>query len=372
MKITINRKELLTKLTTVRKACPSRPRMPILGNVLMFCAGPRLTLLATNLDYELTAVVEAVDAVTEPGMITIEPKLLIEILRVSTDEEVMLEATDVSAAMQGIPLSVMAAKDYPRMKNVHALDGVLEIPDIKNVLSRALWAMATEDSRPALNSVYLNVTDGKASMVTANGYAMAVLSVSDECTLAASVLIPAETVALLTKVAGKKDAVTITTAAEYAILTVGEYTITTPLVLGTFPNFRQLIPDEGTVLEFNADQALRQLKVLAATEPSCGIIRLEATDGVLRLSAKAADAEDDTVMSLSIPADGECKIAIDIKYLKAAIIACNMPTYHKTIRLTTTNPRSPMKFTTGDGEDVFVVMPMFVQWPDDVSKGDSQ
>jgi DNA polymerase-3 subunit beta len=68
MKLTLERSALLTGLSHVQSVVERRNTIPILSNVLMGGEGGRLTLVATDLDIEVSESVEA--GVDAPGQVT--------------------------------------------------------------------------------------------------------------------------------------------------------------------------------------------------------------------------------------------------------------------------------------------------------------
>ena len=132
------------------------------------------------------------------------------------------------------------------------------------------------------------------------------------------------------------------------------------LIQGTFPSIAALIPQNCTwALTCSTDELEA---AIAACQPFCedgsGILRLEAAEGELTLSAAA---EGEGSIRRTIPAEvvRQARIAFNLRYLRDAVAAAG-----DTFSLAGTSPSRPALITEGEHREV--IMPMFVQWAEKV------
>ena len=119
MKMSIEKAVLLKALGHVQNVVERRNTIPILSNVLMSGESGKLTLVATDLDIEISEDTEAqVDA---PGEITAPAHTLYDIARKLPDgAQVSLkigsdDRLDVDAGRSHFTLPILPAGDFPKM-----------------------------------------------------------------------------------------------------------------------------------------------------------------------------------------------------------------------------------------------------------------
>ena len=231
--------------------------------------------------------------------------------------------------------------------------GALELSE---ALSRVVPFTAKEDNRPVLQCVLFKVADGKLTMVSADGFRLAMVKLDfdgDE----GQVLINRDE--LRGVISALRRAYRVRVGFEKS----GESLDGMSLVLdtevirykwrgadGNFPDYEKLIPaDFNTFVSFDTNKAIRAVSSLKVLSDSKAYpIDLTIGNGKLVMSSP-----DDKGLA-EIPADtqGEGKIRLDGSYLADALRACG-----GMVELKLVNSSSPMLFTSPDYE--LVVMPMF-------------
>jgi len=222
--------------------------------------------------------------------------------------------------------------------------------EFATALARLIPWAATEDNRPVLQCIRLAGEDGKLTMVTANGYGLAIETI--DCDVTGDVLVSAEDVKPVIPALRKSQRVRVSIDGNGD----GPHTLSikTELIryewagqVGTFPAYGKLVPSEFSVTaHLDTVDALRAAKSLANLAES-GAIDLHIGDGKLTMSNP-----DETGQSeLPADTDGEMTIRADAGYIATALQGCG-----GMADLKLTAPSSPMLFSA-NGFSV-VVMPM--------------
>ena len=144
-------------------------------------------------------------------------------------------------------------------------------------------------------------------------------------------------------------------------LTLGEATLTTQLLMGDFPNYHTLIPeDQSRQVTFDAAEAYRAVRMLSGmAEDGSGIIRMNWEADAIEFSAGADDLGN---IAQTMPATihGEPgRIAYNSRYLLEYLAS-----KEGLILMETSTVSSPGRFTHARSPNL-VLMPMFVQWGDE-------
>ena len=240
--------------------------------------------------------------------------------------------------------------------------GALELSE---VLSRILPFTAKEDNRPVLQCVLFKVAEGKLTMVSADGFRLAVVKLDfdgDE----GQVLINRDELRGVTSALRRARRVRVSFEKSGDSLDGMSLTLDTELIRyrwrgaeGDFPEYEKLIPAEfNTLTSFDTNEALKAVSSLKVLSDSKSYpIDLSIGNGKVIMS------NPDDKGQAEIPADtqGEVKVRLDGSYLADALRACG-----GMVELKLTDGKSPMLFTSPDYE--LVVMPMLTsesQKPED-------
>jgi len=231
--------------------------------------------------------------------------------------------------------------------------GALELSE---ALSRVVPFTAKEENRPVLQSVLFRVQDGKLTLVSADGFRLAMVKLdfdSDE----GQVLINRDELRGVISALRRAYRVRVSFEKSGESLDGMSLVLDTELIRyrwrgmdGNFPEYEKLIPtDFNTFVSFDTNEALKAVSSLKALSDSKAYpIDLSIGNGKLTMSSP------DDKGQAEIPADtqGEGKIRLDGSYLADALRACG-----GMVELKLVNSTSPMLFTSPNYE--LVVMPMF-------------
>ncbi|MFC2040727.1 hypothetical protein ACFLTY_00165 [Chloroflexota bacterium] len=240
--------------------------------------------------------------------------------------------------------------------------GALELSE---VLSRILPFTAKEDNRPVLQCVLFKVAEGKLTLVSADGFRLAVVKLDydgDE----GQVLINRDELRGVTSALRRARRVRVSFEKSGDSLDGMSLTLDTELIRykwrgadGDFPEYEKLIPAEfNTLTSFDTNEALKAVSSLKVLSDSKAY-PIDLTIG----NGRVIMSNPDDKGQAEIPADtqGEGKVRIDGSYLADALRACG-----GMVELKLTDGKSPMLFTSPDYE--LVVMPMLTsesQKPED-------
>ena len=240
-----------------------------------------------------------------------------------------------------------------RSNSVKPNVGALELAD---ALARVLPFTATDDARPVLQGVNFIAKDGKLTIVSADGFRLAIMSLDYD---------DGEGQALISRVdlAGVVNALKRARRARVSFEPSGEnldgmsLVIDTELIRykwasvnGDYPDWQKLIPTEfhcqAHFDTIEAIKAVNSLKTLS-DKPTDYPIDLTIGDGKVVM----ANPDDKGQAELQADTDGEVKVRIDGRYLGQALRACG-----GMVELKVTTPQSPLLFSSNGYQ--LVVMPM--------------
>ena len=298
------RDQLLTPLQAVSGIVEKRHTLPILSNVLLEKKGNQLTLLATDVEIQITTSTDASSGDGD-GAITVGARKLQDILRSLPDSsEVSLVLDDkklqLRAGKSRFTLQTLPADDFPRM----ALgDNKLRSISVtqkafRHLLGQTQFAMASQDVRYYLNGLLLLVDGPELKAVATDGHRLAYASMSLENIEEGprqEFILPRKTVIELNRVLGdSEDPLQIELSANQVRFQFGEVVLVSKLIDGKFPDYERVIPvalkNTVTLKRTSLLQSMIRAAILT-TEKFRGV-RLMLASGVLKIMSTNAEQEE--------------------------------------------------------------------------------
>ena len=377
MRLSCLQENLSRGLSVVGRAVATRTTLPITQNILLSTDQSRLKLAATNLEIAISTWIGA--QVEEEGSITIPARLLTEFVNSLPSEHI-----DISSIAQPKGLNLKCARfkaningtdaeDFPPIPTVESgVIGKFEPKALKDAITHVAFAAATEDSRPVLTGIKVEITGQEFTFAAADGFRLAVYkgTLAEPMTEDVSFIIPGRAFQEINRLIGNQEALVefmVTPSKSQALFRLDNVEIVSQLIQGTFPNYSQLIPESyGTRIVVDLEEFSRATKSAAIfARDGSGIVRLQGlgasngSSGRLSISSRAEELGDNQgEIDGKIEGD-EAKIAFNSKYLTEVLDVLGKGE----VALETTTPSSPGVLRPLDKEGyVHVVMPMFVQW----------
>lgn len=322
--IKTQRDNLLSPLQSVSGIVEKRHTLPILSNVLLEKKGDTLTLLATDIEIQITTQGQAEGG--EDGAVTVAARKLQDILRAlpgSGEITLQLEGSrlQVRAGKSRFNLQTLPADDFPRMaiNEGDAKKLSLSQKQFKQLLAQSQFAMAAQDVRYYLNGLLLLVDGNELRAVATDGHRLAYAAMPIEQSLPRQELIlPRKTVLELSRLlADSDDPVHITLGTNQARFSFGHIDLVTKLIDGKFPDYERVIPatlkhslplDRLPLL-----QSLQRAAIL--TNEKFRGVRLLLADNSMKINAANSEQEE-AQEEIEVAYDGDAlDIGFNVSYL---------------------------------------------------------
>ncbi len=267
-----------------------------------------------------------------------------------------------------IPLNFVDHTESTKPK----LTGVcLDTQELIEALNFVIHGIASDDTRLVLACVCFDSESGTLSLVTADGFRLSIAKVAVKSIRENKVMIyrddiPKLLAFLKSNIEGKGkhkfwlDTYMHTTKKTIQFMS-DKGGVEFDKVQGEFPDYSQLIPKDGTRIEFIASQMIEGVKALShIAKDGSGIIRLVFSKGEsvgkITLTARSEELGDSRVECDAL-VEADCKIGVNSKYLIDLLRECG----DSRITLRVTTPSSPMVFDVSEFKQE-TLMPMLVQW----------
>lgn len=364
MKFTIQREELLKPLQMVLGAVERRQTLPILGNVLMVVNSHQLALTATDLEVELVGRVTLNDP-ADAGTITVPARKLMDICRNLSDQSILDinldgEKFTIKAGRSRFSLSTLSADDFPNLEDAPGeLEFSIKNKELSHLLHCTYFSMAQQDVRYYLNGMLLEIENDLLRSVATDGHRLAVSTVklATNSTEQQFIIPRKGVVELMRLLDDSDDDVAVTITKNHIRVSAKDFTFTSKLIDGRFPDYQRVIPKGGDKqIIFDKDylkQALTRVSILS-NEKYRGV-RVSLSNGLLSLAANNPDQEE-AEEQLEVDYMGEdLEIGFNVSYILDVL--SSIPTGE--VRMTLSNPDSSLLLESlADEKSSYVVMPM--------------
>jgi DNA polymerase-3 subunit beta len=365
MQFTIQREALLKPLQLVAGVVERRQTLPVLSNVLLVVDGNTLSLTGTDLEVELVGRIQLEEA-AEAGEITVPARKLMDICKsLPDDSTISFKLEDNKAVIKAgrtrFTLATLPATDFP---NVEEGPGSMSFSvnqnKLRRLIERTSFAMAQQDVRYYLNGMLLEINKGQLRAVATDGHRMAM------CTLDADIdsqeryqlIVPRKGILELARLLGEADdLVSIVLGTHHIRATTGDFTFTSKLVDGKFPDYERVLPRGGDKIVLADRQVLRNAfsrTAILSNEKYRGI-RLMLSDSLLKIQAnnpEQEEAEEDIAVDYTGSA---LEIGFNVSYLLDVMNVLS----NEQVKLILSDANSSALVQESESDDsVYVVMPM--------------
>ena len=288
MKFRCERDVLVEALGTAGRAVSSRGgALPVLSGVRLELAGDELRLAGTDLD--LTIQTDTSVAGEADGVCVVPARLAADIVRALEPGAVVVEADDdevrITSGRSQFAVRMLPVDEFPRVP-VPSGDAVtLSGSDFAEALRQVVRAASADDARPVLTGVLMAAEESGLRLVSTDSYRLAVRDLPGTTVLreGQKVLVPSRALNELQRLVASAPETTLRLGEHDATFEVGPVRLTTRLIEGEFPNYRQLIPSSYPnrliVGKEPLLDALRRVKLLVRDQTTPVRIALRA-DGI--------------------------------------------------------------------------------------------
>jgi DNA polymerase-3 subunit beta len=371
MRLTVDRREISSKLALAGRILPSRMMIPSFEHIGLSARDGSVELRAT--DIEIGLRLPLLGTIEEPGGAAL-PKITVNVVRSMPDGHITIEsATDgnqvtISGGGSSFSMNSIPESDLLEIPPAVALcDAVLRASDFCAAVARVTKAASNDQTRPVLTGVLMRIDEDGLTMVATDSYRLAVARAPLSDTPAGpwdgiaprEALVPSRAFAEFSRVVSALDAGRVEIAlSEHAVFRASGASLISRLIEGQFPDFRKILPENFEhEFAFNRAEllgAIKRIGTIAKDRP----IRLRFADGGMTVSATNelfGSGEE------RIPANysGEpLEICFNPRFLREGIEMVDHPEVHLAI----INPLRPMMIFGENKDDGFyLLMPMKLQ-----------
>jgi DNA polymerase-3 subunit beta len=366
VKLSLSTADLLAQLQTTTRVASTRSAVQALSGVMLAAeegAGPEL--LAT--DTEIGLRVPLVAEVDRPGTVVLPARLFLDVVRTLPADRLTLELRSAEQDVELIcgsatfHLRTLRSEDFPALP-APSPETRITLPTAAFVqtVSQVARSASRDETRPVLTGILMSASGQQLRMVATDSYRLSVKESALQTPLqgALEANVPARALQELARIAQQDTAesLSVSVGQNQVIFELGDVVLSSRLIDGQFPNYRQLLPEsvehELRISSAELADVVRRISLLAQKNTP---LRLGFKEGELTISAQTPDVGEASE-TIPVPFKGEpFEIGFNPEFLRDGLESVESDE----LVLKLISPLRPGLIESPDGgEFVYLIMPI--------------
>jgi DNA polymerase-3 subunit beta len=365
VKISLERDGLLAQLQTVTRVASTRSAIQALSGVQVVASSAACELRATDMDVSLRVPLAA--ELVREGVVVLPARLLLDVVRSLPSPQASLE---LRAAEQDVELisgnatfhiRTLRAEDFPPFPEPDPEGGVsMPVEAFVATALKVAGSASRDETRPVLTGILVSASERELRMVATDSYRLSVKETKLESPLSSAfeVNVPARALQELARVAAgaEEQQLNVSVLQNQVVFKLDGVILSSRLIDGQFPNYRQLLPEsfehELRIAGGELTDVVRRMSLLAQKNAP---LRLAFKTGELTVSAQTPDVGE-ALESLPVAFQGEpLEIGFNPEFLRAGLETVE----EGDVLLKLISPLRPGLIESGDGSGFqYLIMPI--------------
>jgi DNA polymerase III subunit beta len=325
MKFVVSSSTLLKQLTSINGVITTNPVVPILENFLFEVADSKLTVYASDL--QTSMITELPVEAKQKGSICVPARILLDTLKNLPEQPVTFTidqetySIEISSDNGRYKLSGENATDFPKVpavKNSSSVDISSDV--LGRAIASTIFAASTDELKPAMTGVYLNLTEKSGTFVATDGHRLIRFKRADVNADGSNTLILPRKALMLLKASlpSENTVVNVEFNSSNAFFSFNNVKMICRLIDERFPDYENAIPvSNPNKLTINRADFLNSIKRISIyANKTTYQVRLKIAGSNLQVSAEDLDFSNEASERLSCEYEGEdMEIGFNAKFL---------------------------------------------------------
>ncbi|KKP46515.1 MAG: polymerase III, beta subunit protein [Candidatus Woesebacteria bacterium GW2011_GWA1_33_30] len=258
MKLTVLQENLKTAINLTSHFITNKAQLPILSSILIQANKSKLTLSATNLENSITTSIAV--KIEKEGEITVNGKVFNEVISNlssgTIDIEVVKEQIKITSPNFKSNILGSNTSDFPKLpKSVGRNSIVLEKEEFVKSLSKVLFSVSLDETRPVYTGVWFIFNDKNLTLVATDGSRLTEIILKTKITSDDfSLIIPKSILNEIVRIE-EDDNIEMSYDKEnnQVVFKIGDILLSSRIIEGSFPDYKKIIP-KSSVSIINIDK----------------------------------------------------------------------------------------------------------------------
>ncbi|PKM91230.1 DNA polymerase III subunit beta [Candidatus Falkowbacteria bacterium HGW-Falkowbacteria-1] len=259
MKFISLKENLKQGLSIVGHLTSKNINLPILNNILIKAKKEGLELISTNLEISISHFLRS--KVESEGELLVDSRVINEYVSLLPDDKVEIEGVNeelkIKCKNYKTKINTQSGKDFPIIPKIEG-DSCFFVKtvDFKKAINSVLFSVSNNENRAEISGVFFSFSGGKLVMVATDSYRLAEKTISfkgDSMTATKNVIVPAKTLQEVVRVLSnfkEEDQledlgeIKMCLTESQVLFVIGSSSIVSRLIVGSYPDYKQIIPEK--------------------------------------------------------------------------------------------------------------------------------
>lgn len=347
----------------VEKITGKNLTLPVLNSILMIAQGKSLRLRATNLSLGIEIEIPA--KIEKEGIIAISGTTLAAIFsNIFQNENITLESEDgnllIKAKKSRIKIKGHIHDDFPTIPTVEGKSFELEAKKLTEGIKSVYYSSSLSDIKPEISSVYIYSNEDNLIFVSTDSFRLAEKKIKVKgIEEIPGILIPFKNIPEILRIFGEiNDDIKICFNKNQISFSANNIYLTSRIIDGVFPDYKQIIPKEfkveTVVLKQDLLNALKLSNIFSDKFNQISLL-INPKEKLFELSSQSNEiGENKTYLDAAIKGE-DVSLGFNYKYF----LDCFQSINSDSISLRLNQPSKPIVISgNSDNSFTYLIMPM--------------
>ncbi|MCM1090409.1 MAG: DNA polymerase III subunit beta [Muribaculum sp.] len=264
MKIVCSRSNLLNGVQTVSKAVPSKTTMSILECILIDATKGVIELTANDMELGIRTIVEG--EIVEKGIIALDAKIFLEIVRKLPESDIVIETdssykASITCGKSKFNIMGKSGEDFSYLPVIEKENSIIVSQfTMKEVVRQTIFSIADNDNNRLMTGELFDINEDELKVVSLDGHRISIRKIQLRNHYEPrKVVVPGKTLNEVSKIlsGGAEDDVTISFTSKHIVFEFDNTTVVSRLIEGEYFRIDQMLSsDYETKLRINKKEFL--------------------------------------------------------------------------------------------------------------------
>lgn len=363
MKFVCSKANLLAGLQVVSKAVPSKTTMSILECILVDCSENQIKLTANDMELGIETIIEG--DILEKGIIALDAKIFLEIVRKLPDSDITLATdssyhTTITCEKAKFNIAGKSGEDFSYLPLIERNDSIIVSQfTLKEVVRQTIFSIADNENNKLMTGELFEINGNELKVVSLDGHRISIRKIvlKNEYT-PKKVVVPGKTLNEISKIlSGDTDKdVTIFFTDKHIVFEFDNTTVVSRLIEGEYFRIDQMLSnDYETKVTINKKELLscidRATLLIKEGDKKPIIINITDNSMELKINSTLGSMNED----IDIDKVGkDLMIGFNPKFLIDALRVID----DEQITIYLVNPKAPCFIRDEENNYIYLILPV--------------
>lgn len=251
MKVVCSKTNLLNGVQIVSKAVPSKTTMSILECILIEAEGSTIKMTANDMELGIETTIEG--NVIEKGMIALDAKIFLEIVRKLPDNDVTIDTdssykTTITCEKAKFNIIGKSGEDFSYLPEIERRDSILISQfTLKEVVRQTIFSISDNDNNKLMTGEFFEIKGDNLRVASLDGHRISIRNIKLKNSYPdKKVVVPGKTLSEISKILGgdtDKD-VSIFFTDNHILFEFDQTVVVSRLIEGEYFNIQQMLSSD--------------------------------------------------------------------------------------------------------------------------------